>query len=383
MDLAERIARRRTRKTKDRLVGDWDALNPAIHPPEPIGREALFEALLDAIDPIFSDELPGNVYVWGPPGAGKSAIVTALMSTLRTELSSQRPIVTATRGDRTRSDVRFVYLDARQASSRFKIYRGILDAIRPESVPRRGVGTDDLREQLEAEMATCEGALVAVDHLGEPDTVDLEDVRQFFTSFAGVSWIGVGRTPPEELTTRIPRSKVHVPQYTYELVDILTVRGTRGLSRSLDHDDATRLAEWADGNAHDALAALFVAAAYTQEDGRGHIRSEDVDAGIDAVPEDGIPIGRVLALSDNERLVLRRLLALSLEGDYSIDEAASEIASNSDLTSGTVKRLLYELAQIDILRRVEVSVGTQMVGRQPSKVTPNFSAALFERLHNS
>lgn len=43
---------------------DWDALDPAVHLPEPIGGEALFEALLDALGPLFGEPLPPKVYVW-------------------------------------------------------------------------------------------------------------------------------------------------------------------------------------------------------------------------------------------------------------------------------------------------------------------------------
>lgn len=382
MDLAERIARRRTRRTENRLVVDWDALNPAVHLPEPIGREALFEALLDALNPLFEEALPPNVYVWGPAGSGKSSILTALMSTLGRELSDQRPLYTATRGESGRSETMFVYLDARRATSRFQVYRRILDEFRTETVPERGVSTDELRDGIESELATATGALVAVDHLGEPDTVGLADLHRFLNPFDDVAWIGVGRPPPGELPLPMPEEQVHVPRYSYELVDILTVRGTRGLSRTLDHVQAQRIADWADGDAHDALAALFVAALEAEDDGSTRIREADVEAGMAAVPLDGASIGRVIALTDNEQRVLRALLELPADADRSIDAASERIADRTDLTSATVKRLLYELAQSDVLERTEVSAGQEVVGRQPSMVMPNFSARLFESLHD-
>lgn len=380
MDLAERIARRRNRRSEDRLVIDRDALNPAIHLPEPIGREALYEAVLDAINPVFDEVLPPNVYLWGPAGAGKSAIVTALMSALRSELAGPQQIFTATRGESESSDFRFIYLDARRARSQFKVYRGLLDAIRVESVPRRGVGTDDLCEQLLSELSTCAGVVVAVDHLGEPDTISLEALDEFLQPFDGISWLGVGRLPPERLPMPVAQAQVHVPAYTYELVDILTVRGSRGLSRNLTHAHAQRLTDWADGNAHDALGALFIAAVTADAEGEPRLGHDDIAAGIEAMPEDGVPIGRVLARSDTEQLVLRRLLGLPRERDVAITTEAEAIAADSDLTSGTVKRLLYELAQVDILVREGVEVSGRLVGRQPSMVVPNFSSALYEHV---
>jgi hypothetical protein len=379
MDLAERIARRRNRRSDEALVVDLDALNPAVHLPEPVGREALFEALLDALDPVFDGDLPPDAYVWGPVGAGKSAIVSSLVSALDAELSNLQPMYTATRGGPGRSEGRFAYVDAREAASRFQLYRRALDAVRAGSVPSRGVGTDELREELGAELSG-DWMVLAVDHLGEPGAVDIESLEEALAPLDRVAWLGVGRAAPEELPAAPPDRQLHVPGYSYELIDVLTIRGARGLSRSLDHAHARRIAEWADGNAHDALAALFVAAARAEEAGAADLRGEHVDAGLAAVPRNGAPIGRALALSDTEQLVLGQLLGLSADGDRCIDDAAAEIAQGSDLTRNTVRRLLYELAQGGILKRLEVTEADSREGRQPSRVAPNFSTELFERL---
>ena len=382
MDLAERVARRRSQATGDRLVVDWDALNPVVHLPEPVGREALFEALFDAIDPVFDETLPPNVYVWGPPGSGKSAIVSALIPTLKEVLSRHQPVYTATRGGSELSGIRFVYIDARQASSRFRLYRQTLDAIRTGSVPQRGIGTEELHDQLRRELSGFEGALLAIDHLEETNTPSIDEVADVFGDLENISWMGIGRTPPEDLVGAPPTAQVHIPPYSYELVDILTVRATRGLSRNLNHVHARRLTEWADGNAHDALGALLVAAVNATNAGRTRIRATDIDRGIEEIPSDGVPVGRLVALSENERTIIRKLLDRSREDARTIDALAGDIAEQSDLTSGTVKRLLYELAQNDILRRVQVSPANTVVGRKPSKVTPNFSRTLFEHLHD-
>ncbi|AUX08267.1 cell division control protein 6 [Halalkaliarchaeum desulfuricum] len=381
MDLAERIARRRSQATEDRLVVDWDALNPGVHLPEPVGREALFEALFDAIDPVFDETLPPNVYVWGPPGSGKSAIVSALIPTLKEVLSRHQPVYTATRGGSELSGMRFVYIDARQASSRFRLYRQTLDAIRTGAVPERGIGTEELHEQLREELSVVEGALLAIDHLEESNTPSLEQVADVFGDLEKVSWMGIGRTPPEDLAVAPPSAGVHIPPYSYELVDILTVRATRGLSRNLNHVHARRLAEWADGNAHDALGALLVAAVSATNAGRTRIHAEDINRGIDEIPADGVPLGRLVALSENERTIIRKLLDRPHEDARTIDALADDISAQTDLTSSTVKRLLYELAQNDILSRVQVSPDNRVVGRKPSKVTPNFSRTLFEHLY--
>ena len=119
IDLTERIERRRARSSRDELVVDRDSVNPAVHLPGPVSRAALLEAFLNAVDPLFDRAIPPNTYVWGPAGSGKSAIVTALVSALDSEMSGADPFYTVTRGGSDRPEVRFVYLDARRARSRF------------------------------------------------------------------------------------------------------------------------------------------------------------------------------------------------------------------------------------------------------------------------
>jgi hypothetical protein len=227
VDLLERIVRRRTRRVENCLVVDRDALNPAVHLPEPVGREGLFKQLLDVLDPLFEESLPPNAYVWGPSGAGKTAIVTTLLSALEQELTD--------------------------------------------------------------------------------------------------------RQPPEDLPFPIPETQVHVPGY-----------------------------------AHDALAVLFVAALDAGADGVVRLRDENVEAGIGAVPKDGVSVARVLGLPDNERRVLRQLLETSADGDLPVHDAADRVAARTDLTSSTVTRLLYELSQRDVLWRQEVSGATRWSAGPPA-----------------
>ena len=172
MDLVERIVRRQIRRVENRLVVDRDALNPTVHLLGPVGREGLCNQLLDVLDPLFEESLPPDAYVWGPSGAGKTAIVTTLLSALEQELTDRQPLYTATRAESRRSGFGFAYLDARRARSEFRIYRQLLDELRPEPVPERGLGTDDTRADIESEPATTRDVVVAVDHLGEPETVD-------------------------------------------------------------------------------------------------------------------------------------------------------------------------------------------------------------------
>ncbi len=378
MDLSERIARRMETTSDGGFIVDESALNPAVHLPEPVGRGSVLEQVLDALDRVFDGECPEDVAVCGPGGAGKSAVLTALFSQLSESLGrNEDAIWTSTRGTAAVARAQFAYVDARRADSDFQYYHAILESISPDPVPRRGVGTDELRERLDAAVGAKTGAVVvAVDHLSE--TVDdVAHVRSLLEPVdAGTSLLVVAEEPLPEWSGRT----VEVPAYRpHALVDLLTERASYGLtSGAVSHDQARRIADWADGDAHDALAALFGAAISAQRDDAGRLRESDVDAGIDAVPDDCVQIGRVLALPENRRTVLAELLAT--EGHRQpISDAAVAVGERTDLSPSTVQRYLYELAEDGLLTR-EAIEDRDGNGRQPTRVRPRFPTLVFERL---
>ncbi|HMB49655.1 Cdc6/Cdc18 family protein [Natronoarchaeum rubrum] len=378
MDLSERIARRLETTSGGGFIVDESALNPAVHLPEPVGRGSVLEQVLDALGPVFDGECPQDIAVWGPSGGGKSAVLTALFSQLNESLGrSEDAIWTSTRGTAAVARAQFAYVDARRTDSDFQYYHAILESISPDPVPRRGVGTDELRERLNETVTERTGAVVvAVDHLSETDD-DVAHVRSLLEPVAaGTSLVIVAEEPLTEWSGR----SVEVPAYRpHALVDLLTERASYGLaSGAVTHDQARRIADWADGDAHDALAALFGAAIAAQRDDAGRVRERDVEAGIDAVPDDCVQIGRVLSLPENRRSVLAELLATDGHRQP-ISDAAAAIGERTDLSPSTVQRYLYELAEDGLLTR-EAIEDRDSNGRQPTRVRPRFPTLVFERL---
>jgi Cdc6-like AAA superfamily ATPase len=381
MNLRERIARRQRTEHEPRLVHDYDAVNPVVHPEEPTGRGPALEQLLDHLDPVFDGMLPANFYVWGPKGAGKSAVVTTLFAHLG-ELSG-RPrsaILTTTRAE-PRQQTEFVYLDTRTAASDFALSHAVLDALVEESVPKHGVGTSQLRSRLRRELIDADRrVLVAVDHLNEPETHSFGAVDDLFSPVDdSLSIVGIGRERPAEIDADVPA--VRFPPYRHHaLVDILTNRVSNGLARhALTHEQVREVAEWADGDAHDALAALFGAADQAMVAGHDSVSTADLDAGMDAVPRPSVSLGRVLSLPENRQRVLRRLLDLDDDERSSVQEASEHVSRTVDLSSATVKRILYELAESGITRRVTIEEA-EGKGRPPSRLEPRFPTAVFKRL---
>lgn len=371
------------------LILDYDAINPAAHMEEPTGRGFVLERLLDHIDPMFTNRLPPNAYVWGPAGSGKSAVITALITQLNSLYPRPRAIIhTATRAHVDGTPA-FVYVDARRARSDFGLHRAILDALLDESVPEHGVGADVVRSRLEEQLEPRENrALVAVDHVWEPNTLSVSDLGETLAPLDGsLSWIAVGRSPPTKLSDEDEvQTHIEIPLYEdHTVVDILTERASDGLSqRAIEHEQLRGLVEWGEGNAHDTLAALCSAADIAVSQDRSHIRQQDLKQGINAVPRPSVSVGRVLTLSTNRQSVLRRLVDLDDTERSSVDTATDTIAQSPgiDLSAATVKRFLYELAETGIVERVTNDRTPGTIGRPPSRLEPRFPTLVFRQMYD-
>ena len=172
MDITARIKRRQRRDEGPRLVQDYESLSPVSHIDEPSNRGPVFERLLDHLDLVFDGQLPPNAYASGPFGSGKSAIVRALFAHLEGLSTERRSVIhTSTRAS-TPTLPGFVYVDLRQTTSGFAFYHGVLDALVEESVPEHGISTEELRARLHDLLSDRTGVVIAVDHVGEPDSTE-------------------------------------------------------------------------------------------------------------------------------------------------------------------------------------------------------------------
>ncbi|WP_336021507.1 Cdc6/Cdc18 family protein [Halobellus salinisoli] len=387
MDIDARIRRRQRVQTDRRLIIDYDRLSPVAHVEDPVGRGPVVERLLDHLDPAFSGELPPNGCVYGPKGSGKSAVVSVLFDRLASvSLQPGAVIHTATRVQVT--DVpTFVYVDARKSNTTFALYRDLLNGLSDESIPEQGVGTDWMFERLERTLSQqAAGAVVAVDHLGEVESNGIEWLLDALKPLDAVSWLTVGRTAPDPSIPVDADARFAVDRYQEQvLIDLLMTRANEGFpGESLNHAGARRIAEWADGDAHDALAALLGAADVAMSDGNNHLSETDIAAGIDSVPRPAVSLGRIFSLPANKQTVLRTLIDLDDDDRESVTTAASAIAAveTVSLSTSTVKRFLYQLAEIGIIERVPHGT-TSGKGRPPSRVEPRFPIRAFRKLYDA
>ncbi|SFH02477.1 Cdc6-related protein, AAA superfamily ATPase [Halopelagius inordinatus] len=382
MNIEERILQRKRRGERRRLLVEETVLSPVWHPESPVGRGATIERLLDRLDPVFDGETPDDVYVHGPSGSGKSAVVTALFRHLSRHLSSPTNTIQTTTRSGSESGTIFAYVDVRTATSEFEFSHRLLDESTEESVPRRGLSTDELRRRIRQTLRT-QSLVVALDHVDDVDPTLLEWLSTEREEWSrDVAVVAVGRARPATAPAAVSDASVVelTPYHRAEVTDILTSRTTAGLARdAVTHDQIRTLATWSEGDAHDALAALLGSVDAALDDGATVIEERHLRAGIDSVPRPCASLGRVLALADNRQEVLRYLLELDDADRSSVQKTADALASRSSLSASTIRRYLYELAEQDIIARVQADE-SDGAGRPPSRVEPRFPTRAFERL---
>ncbi|KAB1196250.1 MULTISPECIES: Cdc6/Cdc18 family protein [Haloferax] len=383
MRLEDRITRRRRRGETRRVVRDLSVLNPTVHPDEPTGRGPTLERILDVLDPVFDGALPPHAHIHGPKGVGKSAVVTTLFDHLARAIPSQQSVIYTTTRTAGSPNTSFAYVDARSAPTEFTLLHATLDALTDEPVPKQGVGNEALRERLRHRLSHDERAVVAVDHVGEPETYSASTAMELLDDVSPhVSVLTVGRTPIEGFSDSVESVAV-APYERHDLVDILVERATDAIARNaLTHNATSEVAAWAEGDAHDALSALYGAATLVAADGADRLGTEYVTAGIDAVPDDGCSLGRVFALPESHHDVLRAFVSLDEGEAVSVSEATEGIAATPSvsLSETTIRRLVYELSDLGVVRRVPVEASADGPGRPATRPLPNFSTLTFRGL---
>jgi Cdc6-like AAA superfamily ATPase len=388
MDIDARIKRRQRRDGELPLVKEYDPLSPVMHIDEPVGCGPLIERLLDHFDPIFTGNLPPNGYVYGPGGSGKTAVVTALFTHLEQLPTENRSVIHTTTRPQSERSPSFVYIDTRQKTSEFAFYHAVLDALIEESIPEHGIGTETLKARLDELLDdTHLGVVVAVDHVGEPRSISETTLVDLLAGLPStVSWLAISRMEPTtaQLSEYTAVSIGVEPYQDQMLADVLMTRASVGLTtQAITQELAAEIAEWADGNAHNALAALFVATVRADSTGASEITTADVSAAIDEIPSPCVPLGIVLSLPANRQSVLRELIDLSQEERSSVTATTAAIAGadSVDLSPGTVKRFLYEMAEAGVVERVQATARSGQ-GRPPSRVEPRFPPTVFRRLYD-
>jgi len=381
VNIDDRIERRLGYDVGAGVLVDIDAVSPMSHTESPVGRGPGIERLLDVFEPAFAGSLPPSAYVHGPKGAGNRRSSPRCFNGSHPTAATpgDSDIDTSGRADAPG----FVYVDARRAPTRFRLYHAALDAVSDDPVPEHGIGTDELAESLREAVNTGPDLVVAVDHANEPETPSATTIVEWLTAVSDrVVPVCLGREKPAAIEWEPDEVVAFEPYRRHVLVELLTSRCSTGLGRdALTHDQIREVSEWADGDAHDALAAVTGAAITAERAGASTVRPEDLDEGSRRFRARASRSGGSSRSPESRRRLLYELVSLSDDDRASVSAATETIASRKavDLSPSTVRRVLYELADAGLLDRVTAR-RSDGKGRPPSRLVPRFPTLVFQEL---
>jgi hypothetical protein len=107
------------------------------------------------------------------------------------------------------------------------------------------------------------------------------------------------------------------------------------------------------------------------------VADADVDHATAMIPRPCASLAQVLLLPPTRQRVLRSLLDIPECDRSSVENTTTAIVADDsvDLSAGTLKRYLYELADDGIVERIRTDGSTS--GRPPSRIEPRFPTQLF------
>jgi len=87
-----------------------------------------------------------------------------------------------------------------------------------------------------------------------------------------------------------------------------------------------------------------------------------------------------MSLPASRKRIVRRLIELPEPARKSVKTAADAISNDGlDLSRATIERILYELAEAGIVRRIKAEQPSE-TGRPPSRLEPRFPTLVFKAL---
>ena len=202
-----------------------ELLLPAYAPPEILHREAEIKAIAEAIKPLLEGHTADNLFAYGNSGTGKTISAKHVLSELKEATSRVIP----------------VYINCWESNTQMAIYTKILDCL-GDSMPRRGLATDEVFERIKEVMEKGKIAVLVV--LDEMDALVFRKEYEVLYSLSRApvrfGIIGISSTPGllAKLDTRVTSSLrfTHLefkPYSTQQITDILAEKGQIGFGERL------------------------------------------------------------------------------------------------------------------------------------------------------
>ncbi|MCX8197480.1 MAG: orc1/cdc6 family replication initiation protein [Candidatus Micrarchaeota archaeon] len=325
--------------SKPTVFADRNVLSPHYVPEVLPFREGEILKIMEGLSPVFNNQRPRNMFIYGKTGTGKTASVKHVISKFESYNQQQSSVV-----------AKAVYVNCRMYNSRYRVVQKITKELLPD-VDSMGFGLALLYEKMKEEIMRRKMHLVVV--LDEVDMVkDLDDLLYTLTrsndelQSGSVSIIGISNklSFKDQLD---PRSKSSLcenefvfPTYTApQLQEILAQRAKLGFKEGAIEEPAINLiaaiTAQESGDARYALRLLIKSGEIADEKGATKITDREVEEARRSVDRD-VAFDAICTLPDHQQLVLLAIANLSLDKSKISRLGEKDQEDDFFLTSGEV-----------------------------------------------
>jgi len=300
--------------TKPRIFKARELLLPDYVPEDLPHREKQILKLGSILAPAIAGSKPSNVFIYGLPGTGKTAVTKYVLRKML---------------EKTGEKIRAAYVNCRQNNTNYSVLFEICTQL-GEKVPFTGLSLAELfkrlRRRVDSDRRLVIAVLDEVDHLVKKNG---DDLLYYLTrinsdlSRSKVSLIGITNDLKfmEYLDARVKSSlceeEIVFPPYTYEeLEDILKKRAEQALNKGAYTEEAIKLcaaiAARQKGDCRLALDILLKAADLAELEGAPKIEEDHVRRAYRELEKD-VVVDLVRTMPLHAKLVLLSILYLSKE----------------------------------------------------------------------
>lgn len=362
------------RASKENIIfKDERVLSPDFIPEMLPHRDSQINSLVYALKPLVEGGKANNVFVFGPPGAGKTATLKYVVNQLKEFSARVRPVYLNCYGYNTRQSV-----------------LSELTRIVERPVPARGMSTSELYQKVLEGLKFANFVPVLVfdefDQLMENDGNELmyDILRIPENGRVGVPVILISNDTsiPSRLDARVRSSFSHEtvefnPYSPSQLKDIIRERAALALVPNALSTEALHLiaghASKRGGDCRVAIETLRKAARNAERSNASQISEEHVRAAFEDTETHAVQKS-IPYLSDSHKMVLKGLFLLGGKNVPSHDLYVKLASQGFGLSDRRIRELLVELE-----KRKAVTTSTDVSGRGRTKrITVNFSEQVME-----
>lgn len=347
-----------------------DALRPEYVPDNLPHRDEQIQRLAFILAPSLKGFLPSNVFLYGKPGTGKTAVTHFVLNRLRVKAKE------------TESSIAISYVNCRIAGTEYRVLSSLCSSIGVD-VPFTGLSKAEVFQRFKNGLEKFGGILIVVldeiDALvkvhGDDILYELTRIKESSSGKGGVSMIGISNDlqfkdflDPRVLSSLSEEEILFRPYTANELYDILRERARIAFNEDVLSESALRLcaalAAAEHGDARRALDLLRVAGEIAERDGSKFVTDEHVRKAQQKIESDRV-WEAVKTLPLHSRIILlavyinsKRNESKCLTGEiYDVYKGLCESLGLESLTQRRVSSLLNELDAMGLINSKLISMG--------------------------